>query len=245
MSLVSKNKIGLEIECPFSFYFPTLWEKYFQNGSKKYYEFSVEEKENFSREIKVLEPEVLRNLEEVTRELNLKRGKDRYWEFVLPADNDLGISVSIVKYLIERNLLPKDIPLSVHLNVGDIKSEHAFAVLYFLEKNYLTKSRIEEGFNKDSSAESSWKRKGGVGILTKDTYNSDLFYGDKKVQELRILKIKMQDMEQVLLLCKELLDSPESEIISEAKREVESMGLIWNKKWDQEDFATFGNNLGR
>ena len=37
--------------------------------------------------------------------------------------------------LISQGLLPQDVPLSFQITVGDIKLEHAHAVLFFLEKN--------------------------------------------------------------------------------------------------------------
>jgi len=64
-NLISKQNIGIEIECPFSFYFPDLWKKCFNNGEKKYFDFTEEEKKSFSAEITEREKKLLDKLEQL------------------------------------------------------------------------------------------------------------------------------------------------------------------------------------
>ena len=77
-SLTSKQNIGIEIECPFSFYFPDLYQKYFHSGDRKYFDFTEEEKKSFSAEITEREKVLLNKLRYVSEENGLKRGKDKY-----------------------------------------------------------------------------------------------------------------------------------------------------------------------
>lgn len=238
--MFAKN-IGVEIECPFSFYYPDLWKTYFDSGNKKYYDMSETEKDGLQKELNVREPLLFKELERVTDELHLKRGRDKYWEFVFPATKDMGTIIGSVTTLLERGFLPKDESLTFQLTVGDIQLEHAHAVLFFLEKDFLTKERIEEAFG-ESEYPTAWGRKGDAGITMK--HKTQLEYGDTVACELRTLRIAMRDIEATLMLVKNLLDKEPNQIILEAKKELEALGLPW-KKWGKEEFREFGEKLGR
>lgn len=240
-SLMFAKNIGIEIECPFSFYYPDIWQTYFESGKKKYYDMSDVEKQSLQKELDKREPVLFQKLESVTQELGLKRGRDKYWEFVFPAIKEGNQIIGKIDTLISQGLLPQDVPLSFQITVGDIKLEHAHAVLFFLEKNFLTRTRIEEAFTqKDYIA--SWGRKGDAGVTVK--HKTQLEYGDTEACELRTLKIAMRDAKDSLTTLKNALDKEPSQVINEAKIELEALGLPW-KKWGEEEFRTFGEKLNR
>ena len=70
--------IGLEIESPFSFYFPELISKHFPNG-KLYADFDMDDINQFNIDLTKQEPDVLDKLHTASVKYGLKRGKDRYW----------------------------------------------------------------------------------------------------------------------------------------------------------------------
>jgi len=102
--------------------------------------------------------------------------------------------------------------------------------MFFLEKSYLSKERLLKPFSESDILDKTWKRHHSqTGLREKSYIDNNLEGKDKLVYEIRTLQIKMIDMEQVFLLCKELLEQNEIELIQEAKREIESMGLKWKK----------------
>lgn len=240
-TLTFTKNVGIEIECPFSFYYPDLWQKYFDSGKKKYYDIGEKEKAELQKELDEREPLLFEKLTTATKELNLKRGRDKYWEFIFPATKEGDKIVTGVNALVSQGFLPEDIPLSFQITVGDIGLEHAHAVLFFLEKSFLTKARIEEAFT-ETDYIASWGRKGGAGITMK--HATQLEYGDTEACELRTLKIAMKDAGITLGELKSLLEREPKELIDEARGELESLGLPW-KKWGKEEFKSFGEKLGR
>lgn len=233
------KNIGIEIECPFSFYYPDLWEKYFSSGKRKYYDFSDDEKESLRKELDVREPLLLDKLEKITKDLGLKRGRDKYWEFIFPAQKGYESLLYKIKTLIDKGALPNDTPLPFQITVGDVKGEYAHAILFFLEREFLTEERIKEAFTEKDYL-TAWGRKGEGGVVTK--YKTQLEYGDETASELRTLKVSMSDVKKVLSLLKSLLEKEPKNVIDEAKREVTSLGLPW-KNWGEKEFRIFGENL--
>ena len=228
-------KIGIEIECPFSFYYPDLYEKYFKSG-KKFHEYSSYELIGLNEELTIREPIILEKLKMVSDNNNLTRGQDRYWEFVFPPETDVYFHLLKIGNLILEDLLPLDIPLSVHFTISGIDINKAYAVLLFLELKYLTKSRVLEGFGNEYFMPAWGKKLCKCGILkkTKNLIDADYAY------ELRTLKIKMRDMKDVFDDLTKLLN--DDNIINKAKTKVSELGLEW-KPWNKEDFIKFAENL--
>lgn len=234
--IISYENIGLEVECPFNFYFPEAYKKYIE--WKSYNKLSTLEKEEFTAEINKTEPALLEKLQAISNELWLLRWVDRYREFVYPATKQLHTHIEKTQKLIAENLLPVDKPLSTHITVWNISRVHAYALLTILEQKFLTPKRLWEALA--SSWQLGWWRgKWKWWIVYKQW--DQLAYGDKSACELRTLKIPMRILPECLHECKTLLDKNKSELIQDAKKIIVDMGLQW-KPWSRDDVHKYAVN---
>jgi len=233
------QNVGIEIECPFSFYYPDIWQTHFESGKKKYSDFSDEERLSLDALMKEREPAVLGKIETLSNELGLRRGRDKYWEFVFPATKDKENIIHTIETLVREGLLPDDRPLSFQMTVGSLKEEHAYAILFFLEKEFLSQERALKAFD-EKDLKTSWDRKGISGLTVK--HKMQLEYGDEYACELRTLAIRMSEVPKVLDRLQNLLTVEKGELTSEARREMEAMGLPWTK-WGEDEMRKFAENL--
>lgn len=223
--------IGLEIESPFSFYFPELISKHFPNG-KLYADFDMDDINQFNIDLTKQEPDVLDKLHTASVKYGLKRGKDRYWEFVLPPSDNLQYHNNTISSLVNDNLLPVDIELSIHFTISNINRDEAFATLLPLELKYTTANRIKSGFV-ERQCNRTWNRKGNCGIKKKLAHELEF---DKEAYELRMLKVPMNKMSDVLVDLDNILK--DSNKVSNAKNIVQQIGLPW-KAWSETEFNIF------
>lgn len=231
-------KVGIEIECPFSFYYPDLYEKYFKSG-KKFHEYSSYELTGLNEELEKREPQLLEKLKEVSDNNGLTRGQDRYWEFVFPPEKMLKKNLLKIANLVLEDCLPLDRPLSVHFTISGINRDTAYSVLFFLEKEYLTKDRVNEAFSNEYYMGGWGKKLAKTGILKKD---KDKLIDADSAYELRTLKIKMSDINDVFTKLNNYIK--DKDIVEKAKIEVTKLGLEW-KAWNKEDFKKFAETLDK
>lgn len=234
--LISSENIGLEVECPFNFYFPEAYKKYIEWSS--YNKLSDSEKKEFTSLIEQTEPALLEKLRATSNELWLGRWVDRYREFVYPATKELHTHIQKTERLIAENLLPTDKALSTHITIWNISRIHAYAILTILEQKFLTSKRLWEALS-DAFQLRWWWWKWKWWIVYKQW--DQLSYGDKTASELRTLKIPMIILPECLNECKILLDKKESVVIQEGRRIVTDMGLPW-KPWNKEDVRKYAVN---
>lgn len=229
-------QIGIEIECPFSFYYPDLYERYFKSG-KKFHEYSSYQLKGLNQELQKRQPLILQKLTNFSRQNNITRGQDRYWQFVFPPQYDCSKHYQIIRKLTNENLLPLEKPLSVHFTISGIDRDKAYAVLFFLELKYLTKERLLQGFGNQYFMPAWGKKLCKTGILKKDSrklIDADYAY------QLRILKLKMSDMPDVFSDLNKHINN--GIIIEQAKNKCKELGLQW-KPWNKEDFMKFSESL--
>ncbi len=230
------TKVGIQIQCPFSFYYPDLFQKYFKSG-KKFHEYSSYQLKGLHEELQKRQPELLDKLNKVSKQNNLTRGQDRYWQFVFPPEDDCYRHYQTIKVLLNENLLPLETPLSVHFTISGIDRDRAYAILFFLELKYLTKERVLEGFSNQHFMPAWGKKLCKTGLLEKD---SSKLINAKKAYQLRILKLKMSDMSNVFNDLNKHISN--CIIIEEAKSKCKELGLQW-KPWNKEDFIKFTDHL--
>lgn len=235
--IISSENIGLEIECPFNFYFPEAYATFLQWTS--YNKLNETERKLFTAEIEKTEPVLLEKLHRISEELWLLRWVDRYREFVYPATKQLHTHIIKTERLIAENLLPRNKDLSTHITIWNISRVHAYAILTLLEQKFLTKKRLWEAVA-DKWQLRWWWWKGKWWIVYKQW--DQLSYGDKTACELRTLKIPMTRLPECLEECKILLDKKESEIIKEAKGIIIDMWLEW-KPWNRDDVHKYAVNM--
>lgn len=226
--------IGIEIESPFSFYFPELNQKWF--STKKYYIFNGEEINQFTKEVSLAELEVKEKLTNLSNKLGLARGKDRYWEFIFPPRNDIQHHISDMETLISENLIPIDKELSTHFTIGNISNDKAFAILFFLELKYISKERIMSGFT-EISCHRAWNRRGLAGIRRRLPCELSV---DASALELRTIKPQMKDFSEVMNYLSLL--SKDNTIVQKAKTLVKEMGLPW-AAWNEKEFLQYSEQL--
>lgn len=184
--------VGLEVEVPWSAYFPTLWSKYFLNGALSYADMDAFKRAALSTECSVLEAALLPRLEAAVG-CGIKRGRDRYWEFVLPPVSDACLSGQMIEFLTEAGLLPRGI-FSLHATISGIATRRdAFLMLLLLELLFGRKERVVQGCR----GLGAWARKGDGGIVTKI---NNLLYDSPLAYELRTLELPPSREERTVLL---------------------------------------------
>ena len=163
-SLISKYSIGTEIEIKFKYFFPELFNKYFDN--KKYENYSDNEKEIITNEITIQEVNILPLLEK-TISLGIPKGNDPYWEFAFNPVNDLTLLYYQIEILKKANLIPSG-EHSFHITVGGLnRNKRSYHMLLILELLFLKQDRILSGYNYDTYMNTTWAKKGRAGITIK------------------------------------------------------------------------------
>ncbi len=184
--------IGFEVEVPWSAYFPSLWSKHFLNGERTYESMDAFTRAALSTECSRLEAALLPRLE-ATVECGVKRGRDRYWEFVLPPVSNACLSAQLIESLTGAGLLPRGI-FSLHATISGIASRRdAFLMLLLLELLFGRKERVMQGCR----GLGAWARKGDGGIVTKI---NNLLYDSPLAYELRTLELPLSREERTVLL---------------------------------------------
>ena len=229
------NKVGLEIEVPFRFYFPEVYAKHFGNG-QMFLAMSKSEREDLIRDTELVEPVVKERIARALEQFGLERGLDRYCEFILNPEEDYTKHLPIISGLVEANVVPLDMPLSVHFTIGNIDRDKAFAILFFLELKYNTANRMLEGFN-DLPHLTAWNRKGKCGVMKKK--KEELKYEDS-AYELRTIKVSMRELPNVLKDLDRHLNK--ESIVKDAKKWLKEIGLPW-KAWNKAEFEKFAGCL--
>ncbi len=107
------HTIGIEVEVPWSSYFPGLWKEYGLD-QRKVSALSADELADLGRRCGDLEVDLLPQLRK-TVECGVPRGNDRYWEFSLNPAHDAGLLVEQVRLLSAAGVLPRDRKHSLHV----------------------------------------------------------------------------------------------------------------------------------
>lgn len=181
-SIADYPLIGLEVEVRWSSFFPHVAAEFFKDG-KSYYDLSEDDKRKLSAATSRSEA-VLLPLLEAGLEAGLKRGRDRYWEHVLPPTTDMLLQLEIIGVLVEYGLIPKG-RHPLHLTIGSVKATRdTYFALLALELLTCDEDRILAGFHAEEPAlkPAGWSKKGRAGIFTK--VNWDMSY-DLEAVELR------------------------------------------------------------
>ena len=177
--------IGLEIEVPWRVYFPELWAKHFCAGQKEFTDFSITDKIALEEESTPQEACLVATLNK-TLDCGLGRGKDWYWEFVIPPVFDIRILAEEVSILHTNKLCPWG-PHSLQPTIGGLRrTRTSYFALLALELLFATPERIAKGIHKKIPTwATGWGRKGRGGISRKGSM--DLQHGDTQAIELRTL----------------------------------------------------------
>ncbi len=184
--------VGFEIEVPWRYYFPHLWDRYFQGGQRSHGEIPRAEQDALSRECTEIEKLLLPRLQ-ATEVCGIKRGRDKYWEFILPPVQDLMLSVELVHILTSAKLLPPGF-YSLHATISGLHSKtYAFVMLLLLELLFVRRERIERGY----APHGAWARRGTGGIAIKSP--SNLMYSPTEAHELRTLELPLEPHAQEVL----------------------------------------------
>ncbi len=182
--ILSRYTIGAEIEVKFRYFFPSIFEEYFEN--KKWYEYNEDERKHITELITEAEKEI-KPLLDKTIIAGIPAGYDKYHEFAFNAVNDLTLLYYQIELLQKSNLIPLDGNHSLHLTIGNIDlTNDGYYILMVLQLMFLNKDRIIEGYDNKKGMNSTWAKKGQAGILKKNEY--DLTNCDKGI-EFRTLSI--------------------------------------------------------
>lgn len=185
------QSIGIEVEVPWSSYFPGLWEEYGLD-QRKVSALGPDELTELGRRCTELELDLLPRLRK-TVECGVPRGNDRYWEFSLNPAHDTGLLVEQVRLLSAAGVLPRERKHSLHVTVGDMpRCEDLYYLCTLLEVEFVDPQRIRDGINQTRSAiHTGWARKGLAGIFEKGA--SDLKGGATRAAEIRMLQLPQDD----------------------------------------------------
>lgn len=190
--------IGIEIEVPWSSYFPGLWRE-FGLDSRKVSTLQADELAELGRRCAALESDLLPRLHK-TVECGVPRGNDRYWEFSLKPANDVSLLVEQVRLLSAAGLLPRDRKHSLHVTVGDMpRCEELYYLCMLLELEFVDPQRIREGIAQTrQTIHTGWARKGLAGIFEKG--QGELQGGAAVAAEIRMLQLPTTDTEFARLM---------------------------------------------
>lgn len=227
-------KIGLEIEVPFRFYFPVIYGDFLT--TEPYSQFSESKVKAFNERISLEEPFVVEKLTAFSNEYGLKRGRDKYWEFVFPPEDSTINHKTIILKMVDLKLLPSNIPTSLHITLSGVSKIRAFAILFFLELKFVDSERILSGFG-EGHDRLAWNRKGVAGVTTK--YGISLMFDDIAF-ELRTLMVKPPMMGEVLDYLEELINN--ENVVDMAKTKMKEIGLPFTI-WEKEHFIKFSQYL--
>ena len=178
---------GIEVEVPWSSYFPTLW-KQFGLDRRRVCDLDPGELTSLSCQCANLEAE-LRPLLNRTVACGVPRGNDRYWEFSLRPVHDVDLLLEQVRLLGAAGVLPRDRGHSLHVTIGGLPRIPAvYYLAMVLEAHFVAPGRIESGVIQSlSRIHTGWARKGHAGILEKRS--SELEGAAQVAVELRMLQL--------------------------------------------------------
>lgn len=179
--------IGIEVEVPWSSYFPDLW-THFRMDKRRIADMPADELQELNRLCAAREKHLLPRLQ-ATVGCGIPRGNDRYWEFAFPPVHTAEILVEQVSILTDAGLLPRNRKHSLHVTLGGLKPCRALYYLsMLLELEFVDPQRIRDGIAQQQQAiYTGWARKGRAGIFLKGA--DDLQAGAAHAAELRILQL--------------------------------------------------------
>ena len=190
--------MGLEIEVPWSSYFPQLWDKY-DLANRKVYSLPKNELNQLGLECAEIEKTLLPRLQQSV-ECGVPRGNDRYWEFALRPACQAHLLVQQVELLTQAGLLPRDKKHSLQVTIGGIapcKSLYKLAML--LEVEFVDADRIRSGIDQmGSTIHTGWGRKGRAGVHLKSA--NELQGGAQVASELRMLQLPQNERDFASLM---------------------------------------------
>lgn len=193
---VNKNPIGIEIEIKWRYFFPELYEKYI--SKKSYSELNEQEKVKLTKECDELEKDLIEKFKK-TEESGIKRGNDKYYEYIFPPRYNVKGTSELVNILVQNNLIP-DGEHSIHVNIGNLRAnKDAYYLLLMMELKYSSVDRLKSGFiNNHKNMSATYGRKGYGGIFEKDKRYIEL--GSEYLSELRTLSYnpKRDDMYEMI-----------------------------------------------
>lgn len=186
---------GIEIEVPFSSYFPSLWAQYRLN-ERHMGDLSPQERQALSTACTLLENELCPRLFKTT-ECGIPRGADRYWEFAPRPVGDTRILAEQVRLLTAAGTLPRDKPHSLHVTLGGLpRLESLYYLTMAAEVLFVDPRRIARGIEQVAMRASrqellaGWGKKGSSGLYAKPA--SELEGGVQGV-EIRVLQLPRED----------------------------------------------------
>lgn len=183
--------MGIEIEVPWSSYFPELWEKY-GLAERKIYSLPADELNMLNAECAKLEIDLQPRLHK-TVECGVPRGNDRYWEFAFRPVSEGALVVEQTSLMTEAGVLPRDKGHALHITVGEIpRCTALYQLSMLLEAEFVDPERIRHGIAQMSKKiHTGWGRKGSSGIFEKGP--EELQGGASVASELRMLQLPASD----------------------------------------------------
>lgn len=189
----SAVSIGMEIEVPWSSYFPDLWSKYGLAG-RRISALDPQDLKSLTDECSVIEESLLPKLRQ-TIACGIPRGNDRYWEYAFRPVHDTALLVEQVQLLTAAGLLPRDKKHALHITVGGIpRCTSLYYLSMLLELEFVDPKRIQHGVElTKNTIYTGWARKGLAGILQKQAH--ELEGGCLVASEIRMLQLPCTDLE--------------------------------------------------
>lgn len=188
-----RYSLGMEIEVPWSSYFPDLWVKYGLQD-RRIGALSPLELVGLTKDCSEQEKTLLPQLSK-TVAAGIPRGNDRYWEFAFNPVHDEQILTEQVRLLTHAGMLPRDRRHSLQITVGGIKSSAAlYRLAMVMEIMFVEPQRIVSGIEQTlSTIHTGWARKGMAGIHLKK--GDELQGGCEEACEIRPLQLPQTDKE--------------------------------------------------
>lgn len=194
--VASPVTVGIEVEVPFSSFFPDLWAAY---GLDRRHmgDLSPQERQALSTACTLLEDDLCPRLFKTT-ECGIPRGADRYWEFAHRPVADARILVEQVRLLTAAGLLPRDKPHSLHVTLGNLpRTESLYHLTMLAEAMFVDPHRITRGIDQVAMRASrqellaGWGKKGSSGLYEKP--GAELEGGSAVGVEIRVLQLPTTD----------------------------------------------------
>jgi hypothetical protein len=159
--------LGLEVEVPFSSYFPELWSSWGLHA-RRVADLTPAELAAFSSECFELEGPLRRKLN-ATVECGVPRGNDRYYEFSLDPSADAGLQWEQVELLTAAGVLPRDRGHALHCTLGGVRrTSDVYYLALALELMFVQPQRISAGVAATrKTIHAGWGRKGLSGVFEK------------------------------------------------------------------------------
>lgn len=194
--LLAQIPIGIEIEVPWSSYFPTLWQE-FGLDHRPFSSLSSRENEALSQRCREIERTLQPRLE-ATVACGVPKGADRYWEFAFAPVFDASQLLEQVALLGDAELLPRDRAHSLQATLGDLPPcPDLYYLMMLLEARHVAPSRLGMDRALDLTRQGQglkgWARKGRSGIHLKTA--DDLAHGSVMASELRVLQLPTSEGE--------------------------------------------------